>query len=76
MVSATVKVQGDSLLVEPEGRVSKFAALKKRMAIPLSCVRAVSTAEVSRSKIYRSIRVGGTALPPHYAGRFTALTRA
>lgn len=70
MVSATVKVHGKSLIIEPRGRASKFAALKKRLAIPLVCIRSVSTAHAPKSKINRSIRVGGTALPPHYAGRF------
>ncbi|WP_415283955.1 hypothetical protein [Candidatus Nitrososphaera sp. FF02] len=70
MVSVTVKVHGKSLIIEPKGRVSKLAALKRRLAIPLDCVRKASTAHVPKSKIYRSIRVGGTALPPHYAGRF------
>ncbi|HEY7508022.1 MAG TPA: hypothetical protein VH677_02745 [Nitrososphaera sp.] len=69
MVSATVKAHGKSLVIEPKGRGSKFAALKRKLAIPLDCIRKVSTAHVPKSKIYRSIRVGGTALPPHYAGR-------
>lgn len=70
MVSVTVHVAKDSLVVEPKGGISKFAALKIRMRIPLSCVKSVSTTLVPRSKIYRSVRVGGTALPPHFAGRF------
>jgi hypothetical protein len=65
-----VHVTKDSLLVEPKGGISKFAALKIKMRIPLACVKSVSTTLVPRSKIYRSIRVGGTALPPHFAGRF------
>jgi hypothetical protein len=73
VVSAKVSLQKDSVIIEPKGRVSKFAALKRRMSIPLACIKAVSTAEVPKSKIYRSIRVGGTALPPHFAGRFYSL---
>lgn len=70
MVSVTVHIAKDSLVIEPKGRITKFAALKRKLRIPLSCVTSVSTALVPRSKIYRSIRVGGTALPPHFAGRF------
>ncbi len=70
MVSVTVHVSKDSLVIEPKGGVAKFAALKRKMRIPLSCVRSVSTAIVPRASIYRSIRVGGTAIPPHFAGRF------
>lgn len=70
MVSVVVHISKDSLVIEPKGRISKFAALKIRMKIPLACVKSVSTAPVPRPKIYRSVRVGGTALPPHFAGRF------
>lgn len=70
MVSVTVHVSKDGLVIEPKGGISKFAALKRRMKIPLACIKSVSTTLVPRSKIYRSIRIGGTALPPHFAGRF------
>lgn len=70
LVSVTVHVAKDSLVIEPKGGISKFAALKRRMRIPIACVKSVDTALVPRSKIYRSVRVGGTALPPHFAGRF------
>lgn len=70
MVSVTVHVSKGSLSIEPRGGVSKFAALKRKMKIPLACIKSVDTALVPRAKIYRSIRVGGTALPPHFAGRF------
>ncbi len=66
-------MHGSSVIVEPKGRVSKVASLKRKMSIPLACIKAVSTANVPRSKIYKSIRVGGTALPPHFAGRFYSL---
>lgn len=70
MVSVTIHLAKDSLVIEPKGGVAKFAALKRKMRIPLSCVRSVSTAVVPRASIYRSVRVGGTAIPPHFAGRF------
>jgi hypothetical protein len=70
MVSVTVHVAGGSLVIEPRGGVSKVAALKRKMRIPLSCVMSVSTAVVPRASIYRSIRVGGSAFPSHFAGRF------
>ena len=63
-------VANGNLIIEPKGKISKFAAIKHRMRIPLSCVKSVSTVLVPRSKIYRSVRVVGTALPPHFAGRF------
>lgn len=70
MVSVIVHVAKDNLLIEPKGVMSKFAAIKRKMSIPLACIKSVDTALVPRPKIYRSIRVGGTALPPHFAGRF------
>jgi hypothetical protein len=70
VVSATVSVHGSFAVVEPKGRMSKFAALKRKMRIPLASIRSVSTAHVPKNKIYMSIKVGGTALPPHFAGRF------
>lgn len=70
MVSATVSVHDSFVVVEPKGRTSKVAALKKRMRIPLASIKQVSTAHVPKNKIYKSVRVGGTALPPHFAGRF------
>jgi hypothetical protein len=66
MVSATVRIEGSSLVIEPRGAVSKFAALRGRLEIPLSCVRAVST---DRAEV-KGLRIAGTALPPHYAGHF------
>lgn len=70
MVSVMVHLSKDGVVIEPKGNVSKFAALKRRMKIPLSSIISVSIAPVPRSRIYRSVRVGGTALPPHFAGRF------
>lgn len=66
MVSATVRIEGDLLVVEPKGTISKFAALKSRLAIPLSCVKDVST---DRAQV-KGLKMAGTALPPHYAGIF------
>ncbi|HVX03115.1 MAG TPA: PH domain-containing protein [Nitrososphaera sp.] len=67
MVSAIVGIEGNNVLViEPRGRLSKFLTLAKRVKVPLACIKDVST---KRAEI-RGIRIAGTALPPHYAGRF------
>ena len=66
MVSATVRIESDLLVVEPKGTLSKVAALRARLEIPLSCVRDVST---GRAELL-GLRMAGTALPPHYAGHF------
>ncbi|HEX9678801.1 hypothetical protein [Nitrososphaera sp.] len=60
----------DNIVIKPNDSVSKLAAVKRKMRISLSCVKLVSTALVPRSRIYKSIRLGRTALPPHFAGRF------
>lgn len=71
MVSVYARIKGDSLVIEPEGKVSKFASLKRRMEIPLSSIRSVSTENV---KDIKGMRIGGTALPPHFAGHFYVFT--
>lgn len=66
MVSATVRVEAGLLVIDPKGAASKFAALRNRLEIPLSCVKAVSTADAK----VKGLKLAGTALPPHYAGQF------
>ncbi len=71
MVSVNARIEEDSLVIEPEGKVSKFASLKRRMEIPLSSIRSVSTEKV---KDIKGTRIGGTAIPPHFAGHFYDFT--
>jgi hypothetical protein len=61
-----VRVEGGLLVIEPKGAMSKFAALKSRLEIPLSCIKAVGTANAQ----LKGLKLAGTALPPHYAGQF------
>lgn len=53
-------------MIEPDGRLSKFASLARKIEVPLACVKEVS----AESAKIRGWKTGGTALPPHYAGRF------
>ncbi|MEO9363332.1 MAG: PH domain-containing protein [Nitrososphaera sp.] len=66
MVSVTVRVEGDTLVIEPVGRLSKFASLARKLEVPLVCVKEVST---ERAEI-KGWKTAGMALPPHYAGNF------
>jgi hypothetical protein len=66
LVSATVRVEGGMLVIEPAGRLSKFASLARKVEVQLACVKEVS---VERAEI-KGWKTAGTALPPHYAGNF------
>ncbi|AIF84376.1 hypothetical protein NTE_02323 [Candidatus Nitrososphaera evergladensis SR1] len=66
MVSVTVRVEEDMLVIEPAGRLSKFASLARNVEVPLACIKEVS---IERAEI-KGLKTGGTALPPHFAGRF------
>lgn len=66
MVSAIVSVKGDMLVIEPKGLLSEFASLARKVEVPLACIKDVSTERAET----RGLKIAGTALPPHYAGRF------
>lgn len=70
LLSVLVFAEGRFLVIEPKGRLAKFASLKQRLRIPISSIVQVSTDKVPKIK---GIRLGGTALPPHYAGHFYSI---
>ena len=66
MVSTTAKIEGGSLVIEPKGKWSKFASLRRKVTVPLRAITSVSTA---RAKI-KELKLAGTNLSPHFAGEF------
>ena len=66
MVSVTARIEGSSLVIEPKGKWSKFASLRRKVTVPVQAITSVSTA---RAKI-KGLKLAGTNLSPHFAGEF------
>lgn len=66
MVSVTARIEGSLLVIEPKGKWSKFASLRRKVIVPVQAITSVSTA---RAKI-KGLKLAGTNLSPHFAGEF------
>jgi hypothetical protein len=67
VVSVEARVEGGSIVLEPRGRRSKLASLRRRVVIPLKTIERVSTPNVTAIE---GLKIAGTDFHPHYGGIF------